>query len=94
MIKQIAVISGPYLVVSWVHIHALICGEALKPGAPNVQAYVLRGKTTTLPPTDTCNTLPRPTAILTHQRIAISNEHQAQMIELRRKVTPCKLSIR
>ena len=94
MIKQIAVISGPCLVVSWVHTHALLCGEALKPGVPNVKAYVLRGKTTTLPPTDTCNVLPRPVAILTRQQIAISNEHQAQIIEVRKKVPPCKLVIR
>jgi len=93
MIKQIAVISGPRLVVSWVHTHALLCGEALKPGVPNVQAHVLRGKTTTLPPTDSCNALPRPAAILTHQQIAISSELQAQMRELRRKVPPCKLGI-
>ena len=94
MIKQIAVISGPCLVVSWVHTHALLCGEALKPEVPNVQAYVLRGKTTTLPLTDTCNALPRPAAILTHKRIVINNEHQAHIIELRRKVPPCKLGIR
>jgi hypothetical protein len=38
---------------------------------------VLRGKTTTFPPTDTCNALTRPAALLTHQQIEISNEHQA-----------------
>lgn len=31
MIKQIAIISGPCLALSWVHTHKHVCEEALKP---------------------------------------------------------------
>lgn len=64
MIKQIAVISGPCLALSWVHTHTPLCGEALKPGLPNVQAEVLRGKTTSQPPIDTCITFTKLAALV------------------------------
>lgn len=60
MIKQIAIISGLCLALSWVRTHKHVCeGTKTEPHYPNLrtpnfQAYVLRGKTTLLPPTVIC----------------------------------------